>query len=169
MKKKSQAGKDIVFEVWKTPVVKSNELWLVRQLFTGSTISFFFQRNHDSPKNEFYVLTISGLDSFRLTEEGLGSNSVGNLVTIPNGTFRESTKYRTFKVWNSAFAKTTYKALPIMKAEYKNLENSNRVLEYLIYTQDAWIEIIALDPPEWEFHKNIKLTDLVIKYLKEGS
>lgn len=169
MKKKSIKGKHILFDIWKTPVQKSDQLWLERQIFLENYIYFFFRRNHDSPKNEYHVLKIHGSDPIRFIEEGLGSNIVGPYVTKPKAKTRESTKYRTFKIWNTPFAKEVFGNLPITKEEYKGLERSDKVFQYLIYTQDAWIEFIAFDPPDWKFHKDIKLTDLVIKYLKEAS
>ena len=157
----SKIDTNILFERWETPVGKSNELWLWRQLYTTFNIYLFFQRNHDSPSDEYYVLTINGDDPFRLTEEGLGSNTVGELITGKDATFCECLEYRTFKVWNTSFANKSFSGLVISEEEYVKKEK----FQYLIYTQDTWIEFVAFKPPKWEFHQNNKLDDLVIEYL----
>ncbi len=41
MKYKSILDNSIDFEVWQTPVMKSNELWLMNQLYTEFSIYFF--------------------------------------------------------------------------------------------------------------------------------
>lgn len=165
MKNKSKIGYPIIFETWQTPVIQSNELWLVSQIFTTLDTHFFFKRNHDSPVNEYHVLTIDGDSPFRITEEGIGSNSVGNLVTIENAKVRESTKYRTFKVWNTSFAIESFLGLAISAEEYDKMEK----FQYIIYTNDAWIQFVTFDPIQWEFHQGIKLEDLVIQYLRKDS
>jgi hypothetical protein len=161
----SKIDKNILFERWETPVGNSNELWLWRQLFTTFNSYFFFQKNHDSFTDEYYVLTINGDDPYRLTEEGLGSNSVGGLVTAESVIVRESTNYRTFKVWNTPFAKKSFGGLMISEEEYDKKEK----FHYLIYTEDTWIEFVAFKPPKWEFHQNKKLDDLVIEYLRKDT
>lgn len=161
----SKIDKSISFERWETPVGNSSELWVERQLFTTFNTYFFFHKNHDSPVDEYYVLTINGDDPFRLTEEGLGSNTIGGLVTAENARVRESTKYRTFKVWSTPFAKKSFGSLIISEEEYDKKEK----FQYLIYTQDAWIEFVAFKPPKWDFHQDKKLDDLVIQYLRKDT
>ncbi|HXH75863.1 MAG TPA: hypothetical protein VNJ08_12910 [Bacteriovoracaceae bacterium] len=133
------------------------------QIFITLNTCFFFKRNHDSPENEYYVLTLEGDSPFRITEEGLGSNIVGSLVTIENAKVRESTKHRTFKVWNTPFAIESFRGLAIPKEEYGEMEK----LQYIIYTNDAWIQFVTFDPVKWTFHQDIKLDELVIQYLRK--
>ena len=165
MKNKSKLGNSITFKTWESPVIQSNELWLEMQFFTGRHIYFFFKRNHDSPENEYHVLIIDGGSPFRITEERIGSNSVGNLVTIENVTVRESTKFRTFKVWNTQFAIESFRGLAIPKEEYEQMEK----FQYVIYTNDAWIQFVAFDSVQWSFHQDVKIEDLVIQYLRKDS
>ncbi len=165
MKNKSETGDSVTFETWESPVIQSNELWLEMQFFTESYIYFFFKRNHDSPENEHHVLIIDGGSPFRITEEGIGSNSIGNLVTIKNAKVRESTKFRTFKVWNTQFAIESCLGLAIPADEYDAMEK----FQYVIYTNDAWIQFVTFDPMQWNFHQDIKLDDLVIQYLRKDS
>jgi hypothetical protein len=161
----SKIDKSISFERWDTPVGTSNELWLLRQLFTTSHAYFFFHKNHDSPSDEYYILTINGDDPFRLTEEGLGSNVIGGLVTEKEANLCECTKYRTFKIWDTPFAQNSFSGLAISEEEYDKKEK----FQYLIYTQDTWIEFVAFKPPKWEFHQDKKLDDLVIQYLRKDT
>jgi hypothetical protein len=135
------------------------------QFFTESHVYFFFKRNHDSPEDEHHVLIIDGDSPFRITEEGIGSNSVGSLVTIENAKVRESTKYRTFKVWNTQFAIESCLGLAIPAEEYDAMEK----FQYVIYTNDAWVQFVSFDSPKWIFHQGIKLDDLVIQYLRKDS
>lgn len=161
----SKINKSILFDRWETPVGNSCELWVERQLFTTFNTYFFFHKNHDSPSDDFYVLTINVGDPFRLTEEGLGSKTVGGLVTAKDAIVSECIKYRTFKVWNTSFAKKSFGGLVISEEEY----NKKEKFQYLIYTQDTWIEFVAFKPPKWELHHNKKVDDLVIEYLRKDA
>lgn len=165
MKYKSILDNCIDFEVWQTPVMKSNELWLMNQLYTEFSIYFFFKRNHDSPPEEYHVLKIDSIYPFKIIEEGMGSNIVGNLVTRENPRVRESTKFRTFKVWNTQFAIESCLGLALPTEEYDQMEK----LQYIIYTNDAWVQFVTFDSPEWTFHQGIKLDDLIIQYLRQDS
>ncbi len=108
---------------------------------------------------------IDSIYPFKIIEEGMGSNVVGNLVTRENPRVRESTKFRTFKVWNTQFTIESCLGLAIPSEEYDAMEK----FQYLIYTNDAWIQFVSFDPPEWTFHHGIKLDDLVIQYLRKDS
>lgn len=163
MRRKSILSNSIEFEVWQTPIIQSNELWLVNQLYSKFNLYFFFKKNHDSPADEYHVLTIDHNCPFKIIEEGMGSNVVGNLVTIENAKVRESTKYRTFKVWNTQFAIESCLGLAIPAEEYDAMEK----FQYVIYTNDAWVQFVSFDSPEWIFHQGIKLDELVIQYLRK--
>lgn len=148
-------------EYWETPVIDSENLWLVRILYTDNYLFFFFKKNHDSPANEFYVMTISSSDPFRVTEEGLGWEKVGEL--LKNRSSSERKKGSTHKVWNTSFATEIVEALPITKEEYEKHEK----FQYVIITNDAWIEFVSFDTPIWNHYTEIKLDDLVIEHLKK--
>jgi hypothetical protein len=150
----------VLCEYWDAPVLQSNELWLEMQFYTESQIVFFFKRNYDSPKNEYHVLTIEADSPFRITEEGLGWKVVGDL--LENNTAREEGKRgRTFKVWNTQFAIESCLGLAIPAEEYDQMEK----FQYIIYTNDAWIQFVTFDPIKWEFHQNVPLMDLILQYL----
>ena len=147
-------------EYWDTPVLQSNELWLEMQFYTENQIVFFFKRNYDSPKNEYHVLTIEADSPFRIIEEGLGWKVVGDL--LENNSAREEGKRgRTFKVWNTQFAIESCLGLAIPAEKYDVMEK----FQYIIYTNDAWIQFVTFDPIKWEFHQNVPFKDLVLKYL----
>jgi hypothetical protein len=152
--------KKIVSEYWDTPVLQSNELWLEIQFYTENHIVFFFKKNYDSPKNEYHVLTIEADSPFRITEEGLGWKVVGDL--LDNNTAREEGKRgRTFKVWNTQFAIESCLGLAIPAEKYDEMEK----FQYVIYTNDAWVQFVTFDPVKWEYHQNMQLKDLIVQYL----
>ena len=39
--------------------------------------------------------------------------------------------------------------------------------QFIIYTNDAWIQFVTFDPVQWTFHQNVKLEDLVIQHLRK--
>lgn len=165
MKKKSALEKknSIRCKYWETPVIDSENLWLERILSTDNYTFFFFVKNHYLPGNEFYVLTISGggYDPFIITEEGLGWKTIGGL--LENKLPSKRKKGKTYKVWNTRFAKKTFGALPITKKEYEQQEK----FQYVICTNDTWIEFVSFDTPLWTRHTKVKLDKLVMEYLKK--
>jgi len=155
--------KKVVCEYWDTPLLQSNELWLEMQFYTEKHIVFFFKRNYDSPENEYHVLTLEADSPFRITEEGLGWKVVGDL--LDNNTAREEGKRgRTFKVWNTQFAIESCLGLAIPAEKYDEMEK----FQYVIYTNDAWVQFVTFDSVKWEFHQNVHLKDLVAQYLSNN-
>lgn len=152
---------DIQCEYWETPVADSESLWLVRMLYTDRYAFFFFKRNHDSPENEFYVMTISSSDPFRVTEEGLGWKNIGEL--LKNKSVADKIRGKTYKIWNTPFAKSIVGAFPITEKEYEKHEK----FQYIIRTNDVWIEFVRFETIIWEYRKDMKLDDLVIEFLKK--
>ena len=159
-------SKEIVYESWDTPVSKSNELWLVSQIFTTLNTHFFFKRNHDSPENEYHVLTIRGDSPFKIIEEGLGYKVVGDLLEndiSPKN--KQNQRVGTYKVWNTQFANESFGGLAISEKEYDRMEK----FQYIISTNDDWIQFVTFRPMKWAFHEGIKLNDLVMEYLQKDS
>ena len=159
----SSYGNDVCFESWDTPVMYNEQLWLLTQIYNGSDVHFFFQKNHGS--EDIYVLSIPWTSPFRITEEGLGWKYIGNYFNRVNPKEKKEKKCSTFKVWNTSFAKNTYRSRPISVEEI----NPEDIFQYLIITQDVWIEFITLDTLKWEFYKNADPDKLVIKYIKANS
>lgn len=154
--------KKVVCEYWDTPVLESNELWLEIQFYTESHIVFFFKKNYDSHKNEYHVLTIEADSPFRITEEGLGWKVVGDL--LDNNTAREEGKRgRTFKVWNTQFAIESCLGLAIPAEKFDEMEK----FQFVIYTNDAWVQFVTFDSVKWEYHQGMHLKDLIVQYLSD--
>lgn len=154
-------SENISFNIWNTPIMHNEQLWLLRQIFTGSDTHFFFQMNHGS--DDVYVLSIPWTSPFRITEEGLGWTYIGNYFVNKNPDQQKEEKYSTYKIWNTSFAKNTYRARPLTENE----RNPEDIFQYLIITEDVWIEFITLDTPKWEFYKNADPDKLVIKYIEK--
>jgi hypothetical protein len=68
--------------------------------------------------------------------------------------------HRSCRRWDTPFAKNSFSGLAISEEEYQKKEK----FQYLIYTQDTWIEFVAFKSPTWEFHQDKKLDDVVIEY-----
>ena len=157
---------EIACEYWDTPILESNELWLVTQFFTENHVYFFFKRNHDSPENEYHVLIIEGYSPFKIIEEGLGWKVVGDLLKNNIAPKRNSRQwYRTFKVWNTQFALESFSGLVVSEEDYDQMEK----FQYVISANDIWIQFVTFDPVKWSFHQGIKLEDLVMQYLRQDS
>ena len=160
MKIESAYGNDVCFECWDTPVMYNEQLWLLTQIYTGSDIHFFFQMNHGS--DDIYVLSIPWTSPFRITEEGLGWTYIGNYFVNETPEQQKEKKCSTYKIWNTSFAKNIYRARPLREDE----RNPEEIFQYLIITQDVWIEFVTLDIPQWEFYKNADPDKLVNAYMK---
>lgn len=161
MKIKSSEIDNISFKVWDTPVMYNEQLWLLAQVYNGSDIHFFFQMNHGS--DDIHVLSIPWTSPFRITEEGLGWTYIGNYFVNETSEQQNEKKCSTYKIWNTSFAKNTYRSRPISVEEI----NPEDIFQYLIITQDVWIEFVTLDTFKWEFYKDADPDKLVIKYIKQ--
>jgi hypothetical protein len=94
MNNTQNVNKEIVCEYWETPVVDCEDLWLERIIFSQNYAFFFFVKDYSLLENEFYVLTISGNghDPFKITEEGLGWKTIGDLLKNKEPSKREKGK-----------------------------------------------------------------------------
>jgi hypothetical protein len=163
MNNTQNVSKEIVCEYWETPVVDCEDLWLERILYSQNYAFFFFLKDYSLLENENYVLTISGNghDPFMITEEGLGWKTIGDL--LKNKKPSKIKKGKTYKVWNTDFAKKIVGAFLLTEEEYERHEK----FQYVIRTNDTWIEFVSFETPRWDCHKNVKFDELVIKYLKK--
>lgn len=161
MKIESAYGNDVYFKSWDTPVRYNEQLWLLSQVYDGSDIHFFFQLNHGS--DDIYVLSIPWTSPFRITEEGLGWKYIGDYLTRTTPKDKNEKMGSTYKIWNTSFAKNTYRSRPLSVEE----RNPEEIFQYLIITQDVWIEFVTLDTLKWEFYKNTDPDKLVIKYIEQ--
>jgi hypothetical protein len=157
------ASNQIICEYWESPVLDHHFLWLSRQLYTGNNNYFFFENDIDGPADPIYVLTIGWNDTFKISEEGVSSSRMHEL--LKNRSFSHRTKGRTFKVWNTPLALETCRGFPISKDEYDQMEK----FQYVIFSQNETIEFVTFDPPKWEIYQKIKMDDLIMQYLKKDS
>lgn len=150
-------------DFWKTPVTGVQTLWLSNQLYTTSNNYFFFENAIDDPTRFVYVLTISALDAFKLSDESDSSVRIDKLLEnkLPGNRDRA----RSYKIWNSPYALEASYRLGMTSREYDETEK----FQYLIVTQNVTIEFVTIVPPKWEKYEGMNLDDLVIQYLKKDS
>jgi hypothetical protein len=138
----------------------NEQLWLLTQVYTGRDIHFFFKMNHGS--DDIHVLTIPWTSPFRITEEGLGWSYIGNYLNRTTPKEKKEKRCSTFKIWNTSFSKNTYSARLLTEEE----RNPEEIFQYLVVTEDVWIEFITLDTPKWKFYENADPYKLVMKYIE---
>ncbi len=163
MKEKSEFVKGVVRERWKTPVMHNDQLWLLYTLQVTTKIHFFFQLN-DKIK-EIHVMTIGNGTPYRVTDESLGYHCIGRYFRTKKPFISKIKKCSSWKLWNTSFIldMETGNAL----SGYAKKRDKN-YFEYLISSEDEYIEFITPIPPEWELRKNIKIEKLINEYLKKS-
>lgn len=163
MNNSSLLPNQIFSDHWETPVIGSESLWLLRQIYTSNNNYFFFDKGTAGPPRQIYVLTIRGGDTFKISEEGESANRIHEL--LKNTPPHHINWPKTFKVWNSPLAIEVCRGLAIPEEKYDQMEK----FQYIVLTQGETIEFVTFDPPMWEMHQNILLDDLVIQYLRKDS
>jgi hypothetical protein len=163
MKTQSKINEDIYYNFWETPVKVADQLGLLTVLQDFDNVHFFFLRRFND-KEELYELTIPTGDSYKITEENQGWKSNEYFFTCgPKG--EEHDICRTYKVWNTPYAKDTY-CSGLALAEHE--VNPEHIFEYVIICQDQWIEFFTRSEPKWtHLKKGTKIADLIAGYLKE--
>lgn len=164
MKIESAYGNDVWLEYWETPVMHYEQLWLLAELRIMNEIHFFFKLNSNSP-DDIHVMTISFRCPLRITDETYAYNCIGKYLKrkIPR---EQGEKWiSSFRLWNTSFIEDIEENNAL--SDYA-LQRDRNIFQYLIITEDEWIEFISLDPPEWNFHKNVKTDELVNVYMKKS-
>jgi len=164
MKVESAYGNEVYLEDWNTPIMHNNQLWLVAELRIMSDVHLFFQLNSDSG-DEFYAITISSRCPLRITDETYAYNCIGKYLSRKVPRKKDEKRCSTLKLWNTSFIKDIEENNAL--SGYA-LERDKNIFQYLIITDDEWVEFISLDPPEWNFHKNVKIDELVNVYMKKS-
>jgi hypothetical protein len=163
MKTQATANEDISYEFWETPV-KESRLYLLTILQDSRHVRFFFAGRFNEEK-ELYELAISTGNSYKVTEENQGWKTNEYFFDGKGPKGDELQKSRTFKVWNTPYAKDTY-CSGLMLAEHE--KNPEHIFEYVIICQDEWIEFFTRGQPKWtRLEKGTKIADLISGYLKE--
>jgi hypothetical protein len=168
MKTRSTFDKDVYFEKWQNPMTEGENIWMAHQFVTYSYIYFFFQQYSDRFKKT-YVMKIGRYSPFRITEEcnavGFISKYFRSATKDPKTIFRNSNGHhiQTWKLWNTQFIKEIDSNCAL--SGYTKKRNK-KIFQYLIITQEEWIEFISLHEPEWKVYKNKTLEELVMHYTK---
>lgn len=164
MKVESAYGNEVYLEDWNTPIMYNRQLWLLAELRIMNDIHLFFKLNSDSP-DEIYVVTISSRCPLRITDETYAYNCIGKYLDrkVPRAKGEQSCS--TLKLWNTSFIEDIEENNAL--SDYA-LQRDRNIFQYLIITEDEWIEFISLEPPEWNFHKNVKIDELANVYMKKS-
>lgn len=167
MKNQNNTNEDIFYDYWETPV-KDSRIYLLTTLQDSRHVRFFFAvrfKEGDEDKIEKYELTIPTGDSYKITEENQGWKTNEYFFDGKGPKGNELQRSRTFKVWNTPYAKETY-CSGLIVAE--NNPNPEHIFEYVIIGQDEWVEFFTRSEPEWtRLGKGTKIVDLITGYLKE--
>ncbi len=168
MKNQDNKNEDIYYDYWETPV-RNSRIYLLTTLQDSRHVRFFFAvrfiKEDDEDKIEKYELTIPTGDSYKITEENQGwkTNEYFFDGKGPKGAGLQ--KSRTFKFWNTPYAKDTYCSGLVLADHEKNPEH---VFEYVIIGQDEWVEFFTQSEPKWtRLEEGTKIADLIAGYLKE--
>jgi hypothetical protein len=165
MKNQIRIDEDIHYDYWETPIKKS-WIYLLTVLQDNLHVRFFFAvRSNGGDKVERYELTIPAGDSYKVTEENQGWESNEYFFDGKGPKEAGLQKSRTFKVWNTPYAKDTY-CSGLALAEHE--VNPDHIFEYVIICQDEWVEFFTRAEPKWtRLEKGTKIADLIAGYLKE--
>jgi hypothetical protein len=164
MKEESVYGNEVYLEDWNTPIMYNNQLWLVAELRIMNDIHFFFKLNSDS-RGEYYTTTISSRCPLRITDETYAHNCIGKYLDWKIPRKKDNPGSSTLKLWNTSFIKDIEENNAM--SGYA-LERNKDIFQYLIITNDEWVEFITLSPVEWSFHKDVKIDELISAYLKKS-
>jgi|GEM_PF-4553708 len=168
MKKQDKTNEDIYYDYWETPV-KDSRIYLLTTLQDSRHVRFFFavrfMKEGSEDKIEKYELTIPTGDSYKITEENQGWKTNEHFFEGKGPERVEHQKCRTYKVWNTPYAKDTY-CSGLALAEHE--VSPDHIFEYVIIGQDEWIEFFTRSDPKWtHLEKGTKIADLIAGYLKE--
>lgn len=165
MKIKSAKHKNIFFEKWITPVTNAKFLWLDGIIQTGRGVHFFF-RIGEALSNNFHVMSIWRGYPYRVMDETEASYYIGEYI-VPKFKKHKAKNLsgfylRSWKLWGTPFSQDSNSIGRLSDYDYSQKKN---VIEYLICTDDEWIECIS-PLPTWKSYKGIKLETLIMKHLK---
>ena len=101
----------------------------------------------------------------RITDETYAYNCIGKYLNRKVPRKKDEKRCSTLKLWNTSFIKDIEESNAL--SGYA-LERDKNIFQYLIITDDEWVEFISLNPIEWTFHKDVKLDELVNVYMKKS-
>lgn len=160
---KSDFINDVYLEHWRTPIMHNQQLWLQFVLHTGSTVHFFFSVNDKA--ESIHVMTINCGWPYRVVDESLGYHCIGKYFRFKKEPLKKVKICSTWKVWNTSFILDMESANAL--SGYAKKRNKD-YFEYVIATQDEYIEFISLNPPSWEFYQDIEIQKLINDYTEKS-
>lgn len=170
MKIKSRE-KGVLMERWRTPVANAQHLWLRGLLQTASHAHFFFSttRHFETLKKrcDIHVMTIGRTWPYRLVEEEYAYSCIGRYFhphySEKKRMSRPISLSNTWKLWGTDFIKDLDHGRAL--SDYKEVQHNN-IFEYLIQTEDEWIEFIS-GPPRWTLLRNMTAKAAVRSYINK--
>ena len=168
MKIKSKAGKTTYFEHWSTPLDQAQSVWLITAVMSPNQMHLIFSFEKGAP-NIKYVMSLGRGWPIRFTEE---EYAVGCIEKYFEKQKKEpepprnqkGQHFKTWKLWGTKYIKeinTNHAISDYKPPKYKNIP------QYLIITQDEWIEFIGTCEPTWNIHKNASTQKLIKRYSKK--
>lgn len=157
--------KGIFFEKWKTPVTSVQSLWVQGILHTAGATHFCLTVDK---KKDVHLFSIAKREPYRVYDED--HNCFIWKYLEPNRSLKKKRTvpqiWRTWKIWNTPFIKEMDKGYYLSNYAKKR---DPEIFQYLIVTQDEYIEFISDFPPRYEVFKKSNLVDILKHVLKHES
>ena len=168
MKFKSKTGQGVYFEHWSTPLDQAQSIWLTSMVMSSNMVHLIFNLEKGSANVKF-VMSLGRGWPIRMTDEGYAVGCIGKYFekekTVPKLPKNcKSVQFKTWKLWGTKYIKEIDENHAL--SEYKQKKDTN-IFQYLIITQDEWIEFICPGEPEWNIHKNSSTQKLIDSYSKK--
>jgi hypothetical protein len=171
MKKKSELYPEVLYELWKTPVMDNPDYDLTVKcvLQAGDQVHFFLCYRKMEEK-EMHVLSIPRGYPYRVMEEGYAYAGVGQYFRYKDSKKKRRSSgkyYSTWKLWNTRFIRELNGGEK-GKGELSGYGQIklDKIIHYVVSTGGDVIEFIA-PTMHWEIHKNMKIEQLLELYAKK--
>ena len=155
--------KNVYFEHWDSPV-KGTNILVFEGILTTPWLTHICVSCYQN--SDIHVLTIHATDPYRVLDE---DHSCFYRKYFDSGLSKNELKKnhpdpcRTWKIWGTTFIQELDEGYYL--SDFKS-EHDENIFQYLIFTQDQWIEFICPNPI-WKTFKNSSFEKVVIHYLKE--
>ena len=128
-----------------------------------------FNAGRFKKKKRIYVMTIGRTWPYRLIEEEYAYSCIGKYFRgVPRKpkkkSKKRSTTQTTWKLWGTNFIKELDQGKAL--SDYQK-ERDQSIFEYLIQTEDEWIEFVS-GIPRWTTLRDMTVKSAIRKYLKEA-
>lgn len=160
MKIKSKLN-DVYFEPWQTPVISAENLWCHGVLHTNWYTHFCVSINAEK---DIHVISIDHRSPYRIVDEDHQSYLEKYFASDLSPEERKlhiPKLCRTWKIWGTTFIHEMDEGRFLSGL---GKEHDKEIFQYLMFTQDEWIEFIS-DPPRWETFKDSDIKTVMNHYL----